>query len=48
MILYIVFDDTHVGNTWGWWESILIVMDQELWHDPTLGHNHLKEFLSSM
>ena len=44
----IVFDSTHVGDTWDWLKSILIVEDQELWYDFTLGHNHFKEFLSDM
>ena len=48
MISCIVFDSPHMGNIWDWLESILIVMDHELWYDPTLGHSHLREFLSSM
>ena len=42
----IVFDSSYVSDTWDWFESVLIVMDQELWYDPTLGHNHLREFFS--
>ena len=40
----IMFDSFHMGDIWDWSESILIVIDQELWYDPTLGHNHLREF----
>ena len=47
MISHIVFDSSYVGDTYDWFENILIVMDQELWYDPTLGHNHLKEFFFS-
>ena len=42
----IVFHSSYVSDTWDWFERILIVMDQELWYDPTLGHNHLREFFS--
>ena len=48
MTSHIVFDNSYVGDAWDWFESILIVMDQELWYDPTLGHSHLKELLSGM
>ena len=44
MASHIVFDSSYVGDTWDWFKSILIVIDQELWYDPTLGHSHLKEF----
>ena len=44
MTSHIVFDSSHVGDTWDWLESILIMIDQELWYDPTLGHSHLREF----
>ena len=37
MISCIVFDSSHMGDILDWSESILIVMDQELWYDPTLG-----------
>ena len=37
MISCIVFDSSHMGDIWDWLESILIVMDQELWYDPILG-----------
>ena len=46
MTSHIVFDSSYVSDTWDWFESVLIVMDQELWYDPTLGHNHLREFFS--
>ena len=48
MTSHIVFDNSYVDDAWDWFESILIVMDQELWYDPTLGHSHLKELLSGM
>ena len=48
MTSHIVFDSSYVGDTWDWFESILIVIDQELWYDPTLGHSHLREFLLDM
>ena len=48
MTSHIVFDSSYVGDTWDWFESILIVMDQELWYDPTLGAYHLREFLLGM
>ena len=35
-----------IFEIWDLKESILIVMDQELWYDPTLWHSHLREFLS--
>ena len=38
------FDSSHVGDTWDWLESILIMISQELWYDPILGHSHLREF----
>ena len=41
------FDSSHVGDTWDWLESILIMIGQELWYDPTLGHSHLREFFLS-
>ena len=40
----IVFDSSYVSDPWDWFGSILFVMDQELWYDPTLGHSHLREF----
>ena len=46
MTSHIVFDSSYVSDTWDWFESILIVMDQELWYDLTLGHSHLREFFS--
>ena len=46
MTSHIVFDSSYVSDTWDWFGSILFVMDQELWYDPTLGHNHLREFFS--
>ena len=48
MTSHIVFDSSYVSDTWDWFESILIVLDQELWYDPTLGHNHLREFYYRM
>ena len=30
MISHIVFDSSYVGDTYDWFENILIVMDQEL------------------
>ena len=39
------FDGSHVGDTWDRLVSILIMMVQELWYDPTLGHSHLREFV---
>ena len=33
----IVFDSSYVSDTWDWFESILIVMDLELWYDPYTG-----------
>ena len=48
MTSHIAFDSSYVGDTWDWFESILIVMDQELWYDSTLGHSHLREFLLGM
>ena len=48
MTSHIVFDSSYVSDTWDWFESILIVMDQELWYDPTLGHSHLREFYYRM
>ena len=45
---HIVFDSSYVSDTRDWFESILIVMDQELWYDPTLGHSHLREFYYRM
>ena len=47
MTSHIVFDNSYVGDTWDWLESILIVIDQELWYGPTLGHSHLREFFLS-
>ena len=44
----IVFDSSYVSRTWDWFESILIVMDRELWYDLTLGHSHLREFFYRM
>ena len=41
---HIVFNNSHVCGTWDWLERILIVIDQELWYDPTLGHSHFREF----
>ena len=38
------FDSSHVGDTWDWLENILIMIGQELWYDPILGHSHLGEF----
>ena len=38
------FDSSHVGDTWDWLESILIMIGQEWWYYPTLGHSHLREF----
>ena len=38
---HIVFDSSYVSHTWDGFESILIVIDQELWYDPTLEHSHL-------
>ena len=46
MTSHIVFDSSYVSDTWDWFGSILFVMDQELWYDPTLGHSHLREFFS--
>ena len=46
MTSHIVFDSSYVSDTWDWFGSILFVMDQELWYDPTMGHNHLREFFS--
>ena len=46
MTSHIMFDSSYVSDTWDWFESILIVMDRELWYDLTLGHSHLREFLS--
>ena len=43
---HIVFDSSYVSDTRDWFESVLIVMDQKLWYDPTLGHSHLREFFS--
>ena len=48
MTSHIVFDNSYVSNTWDWFGSILFVMDQELWYDPTLGHSHLREFYYRM
>lgn len=48
MTSHIVFDSSYVSDTWDWFESVLIVMDQELWYDPTLGHSHLREFFYRM
>ena len=44
MTSHIVFDSSHVSDNWDWLESILIMIDQEMWYDPTLGHSHLREF----
>ena len=44
MTSHVVFDSSYVSDTWDGFESILIVIDQELWYDPTLGHSHLREF----
>ena len=44
----IVLDSSYVSGTWDWFESILIVMDRELWYDLTLGHSHLREFYYRM
>ena len=38
------FNSSYVGNIWDWFKSTLIMMVQELWYDPTLGHSHLREF----
>ena len=38
------FDNSHVGDTWNWLESILIMIGQELWYYPIPGHSHLREF----
>ena len=32
---HIVFDSSYVSDTWDGFESILIVIDQELWYGPT-------------
>ena len=48
MTSHIVFDSSYVSDTWDWFESILFVMDQELWYDLTLGHSHLREFYYRM
>ena len=45
---HIVFDSSYVSDTWDGFESILIVIDQELWYGPTLGHSHLREFYYQM
>ena len=37
MTSHIVFDSSYVGDTWDWFESILIVLDQGLWYDPYTG-----------
>ena len=44
MTSHIMFDSSYVSDTWDWFESILIVIDRELWYDLTLGHSHLREF----
>ena len=46
MTSHVVFDSSYVSDTWDWFGSIMFVMDQELWYDPTLGHSHLREFFS--
>ena len=48
MTSHIVFDSSYVSDTWDWFGSILFVMDQELWYDPTLGHSHSREFYYRM
>ena len=48
MTSHIMFDSSYVSDTWDWFESILIVMDRELWYDLTLGHSHLREFYYRM
>ena len=42
----IVFDSSYVSDTWDWFGSILFVMDQELWYDPTLGIAISESFFS--
>ena len=44
----IVLDSSYVSGTWDWFESILIVMDRELWYVLTLGHSHLIDFYYRM
>ena len=48
MTSHFVLDSSYVSDTWDWFRSILFVMDQELWYDPTLGHSHLREFYYRM
>ena len=39
------FDGSHMGDSWDRLVSILIMMVQELWYDPTLGHSPLRKFV---
>ena len=48
MLSCIMFDSSHMGDTWDWLESILIMRDYERWHDLSFGHTHLRRLLLDM
>ena len=38
MTSHIVFDSSHMGDTWDWWDIIAwSMMDEELWYDLHCG-----------